>query len=124
MYIAGPTYIHTCRVLVCTLTECGEIEGVWPRLPYPVSINMASGASPLVVQEAAGAEASCGSLLSSSPEPAKLRLQEDLSELEGARASPRLSRKALDELGPENESRADDPENYPLHSPWSFWYDR
>lgn len=100
--------------------------GVASSPPHPLSTNMASGASSLVVEEAAGAEASCGSSLSSSPEPAKLRLQEDLlSELvEGARASPRLSRKALDELGPENQSRADDPENYPLHSPWSFWYDR
>ena len=37
--------------------------------------------------------------------------------------SPQLSRRTLDELGEKNED-ADDPENYPLNSPWAFWFDR
>ena len=81
---------------------------------------MASGAIPL---ESGATEAA-----SVSPEPGKIQLHElldvDPSELEAGRGSPRLSRKALDELGPENESQSDDPENYPLYTSWSFWFDR
>ena len=36
-------------------------------------------------------------------------------------ASPRLSRKAHDEL---EKCSSEDPDNYPLHSPWTFWFDR
>ncbi len=40
-------------------------------------------------------------------------------------ASPRLSRKTQDEVVVENEtSSIENPDNYPLHSPWSFWFDR
>lgn len=41
-------------------------------------------------------------------------------------SSPQLSRRALDELGQLQEiADADvDPENYPLHSPWAFWFER
>lgn len=44
-------------------------------------------------------------------------------ELAEARASPHLSRKTLDELGQENEN-TEDPDNLPLHSTWTFWFDR
>lgn len=40
-------------------------------------------------------------------------------------SSPQLSRRAWDELGQLQETTdADDPENYPLHSPWAFWFER
>lgn len=40
-------------------------------------------------------------------------------------SSPQLSRRALDELGQLQEvAGANDPENYPLHSPWAFWFER
>lgn len=40
-------------------------------------------------------------------------------------SSPQLSRRALDELGQLQETTdANDPENYPLHSPWAFWFER
>lgn len=37
-----------------------------------------------------------------------------------------LSQRVQDEVGAENERGAgdDDPNNYPLHSTWSFWFDR
>lgn len=37
-----------------------------------------------------------------------------------------LSQRVQDEVGVENEKGADgdDPNNYPLHSSWSFWFDR
>ena len=38
--------------------------------------------------------------------------------------SPRLSRKMLEEIMAENTCSTEDPENYPLHSTWSFWFDR
>ena len=38
-------------------------------------------------------------------------------------ASPHLSRKTLDELGQENEN-TEDGDNFPLHSTWTFWFDR
>ena len=39
--------------------------------------------------------------------------------------SPRLSRKTQKEVVAENDaSSSQDPDNYPLHSPWSFWFDR
>ena len=46
-----------------------------------------------------------------------------LDEWAEVRSSPRLSRKMLDELGQENEATGD-PENLPLHTPWTFWFDR
>ncbi len=63
--------------------------------------------------------------LSTSPEPGYARSHLDVQpgEIEGVRASPTLSRKTLDVLGTENENTGD-PENYPLHSPWTFWFDR
>ena len=40
-------------------------------------------------------------------------------------SSPLLSQRALDELGQLQEvADPADPENYPLHSPWAFWFDR
>lgn len=40
-------------------------------------------------------------------------------------SSPLLSRRALDELGQLQEvAEPPDPENYPLHSPWAFWFER
>ena len=40
-------------------------------------------------------------------------------------ASPQLSRRALDELGQlQGPQDAEDPENYPLYSPWAFWFER
>ena len=41
-------------------------------------------------------------------------------------ASPRLSRKTQEEVVAENDASfgGNDPENYPLHSTWSFWFDR
>ena len=70
-------------------------------------------------------ETAGSSPMSSSPDytHAQEHLELQLSELIAARASPRLSRKALDELGQENEN-TDDPDNYPLYSPWTFWFDR
>ncbi len=39
--------------------------------------------------------------------------------------SPRLSRRTQEEIVAENDtSSGGDPDNYPLHSPWSFWFDR
>ena len=40
--------------------------------------------------------------------------------------SDNLSQRVQDEVGAENERGADgdDPNNYPLHSSWSFWFDR
>lgn len=39
--------------------------------------------------------------------------------------SPRLSRRTQEEVIAENDtSSGEDPENYPLHSPWSFWFDK
>ena len=40
--------------------------------------------------------------------------------------SPRLSRRTQEEVVIENESSGlgEDPDNFPLHSPWSFWFDR
>ena len=39
--------------------------------------------------------------------------------------SPQLSRRTLDELGQLQEvADPADPENYPLHSPWTFWFER
>lgn len=39
--------------------------------------------------------------------------------------SPRLSRKTQEEVVVENDTASgEDPDNYPLHSPWSFWFDR
>ena len=37
-----------------------------------------------------------------------------------------LSQRVQDEVGAENErgAGADDPNNYSLHSSWSFWFDR
>ena len=37
-----------------------------------------------------------------------------------------LSQRVQDQVGAENERGAgdDDPNNYPLHSPWTFWFDR
>lgn len=40
-------------------------------------------------------------------------------------SSPRLSRKTQEEVIVENDtSNGEDPDNYPLHSPWSYWFDR
>ena len=40
-------------------------------------------------------------------------------------SSPQLSRRALEELDELHEAEAAaDPENYPLHSPWAFWFER
>lgn len=39
--------------------------------------------------------------------------------------SPRLSRRTQEEVVAENDtSSGEDPDNYPLHSPWSFWFDK
>ncbi len=39
--------------------------------------------------------------------------------------SPRLSRRTQKEVVAENDTTSSqDPDNYPLHSPWSFWFDR
>lgn len=39
--------------------------------------------------------------------------------------SPRLSRRTQQEVVAENDtSSGEDPDNYPLHSPWSFWLDK
>ena len=40
--------------------------------------------------------------------------------------SENLSQRVQDEVGAENERGAGggDPDNYPLHSPWTFWFDR
>lgn len=36
-----------------------------------------------------------------------------------------LSQRVQDQVVAENERGAvDDPNNYPLHSPWTFWFDR
>ena len=37
-----------------------------------------------------------------------------------------LSQRVQDQVGAENERGVgdDDPNNYPLHSPWTFWFDR
>lgn len=37
--------------------------------------------------------------------------------------SPQLSKRTLDELGQLQTSDAD-PDNYPLHSTWAFWFER
>lgn len=40
-------------------------------------------------------------------------------------SSPRLSRKTQEEVIAENDtSSGEDPDNYPMHSTWSFWFDR
>ena len=42
-----------------------------------------------------------------------------------AHSSPQLSRRALDELGQlQGVDKPEDPDNYPLHSPWAFWFER
>ena len=40
-----------------------------------------------------------------------------------SQSSPQLSRRALDELGQLQTDPAD-PDNYPLHSAWAFWFER
>ena len=42
---------------------------------------------------------------------------------QGVTNSPRLSRKARDEAVAVNETNGDDPDNYPLNTPWTFWHD-
>ena len=40
-------------------------------------------------------------------------------------ASPRLSQRTQEEVVAENDaSSREDPDNYPLHSSWTFWFDR
>lgn len=39
-------------------------------------------------------------------------------------ASPKLSRRTQAEVESDNEVSSEDPHNYPLHSPWCFWFDR
>ncbi len=85
----------------------------------PAKLKMATGPD--------GRElAADASPLSASPEPRYVHshLEAPPGEIEGVRASPTLSRKTLDALGAENESSGGDPENYPLHTPWTFWFDR
>lgn len=82
---------------------------------------MATGSEGIV------ATAADASPLSASPEPghAHSHLEVQLGETEGVTASPKLSRKTLDALGAENEvSEGEDPENFPLHTPWTLWFDR
>lgn len=39
--------------------------------------------------------------------------------------SPRLSQETQKEVVAENDTESSqDPDNYPLHSPWSFWFDK
>ena len=58
-------------------------------------------------------------------------LEEDSPDREGESDQPsslteNLSQRVQDQVGAENERGAgdDDPNNYPLHSPWTFWFDR
>ena len=49
----------------------------------------------------------------------------DTPERHSPTPSPRLSRKTQEEIVAENDAASgEDPENYPLHSPWSFWFDK
>lgn len=38
--------------------------------------------------------------------------------------SPRLSRKARDDAVAVNKTNGQDPDNYDLNSPWTFWHDQ
>lgn len=38
--------------------------------------------------------------------------------------SPRFSRETRQEVAESNLLSADDPDNYPLNSSWSFWFNR
>lgn len=77
--------------------------------------KMATGEQPLIT--------SASTELPSTGAQEKSQLPDILGVEEGAlTASPRLSRKAQDEI--ESCSSEDDPENYPLHTPWTFWFDR
>ena len=49
--------------------------------------------------------------------------EEEEEEVAGDGPAPQLSQRALDELGQLQTDRAD-PDNFPLHSPWAFWFDR
>lgn len=90
---------------------------VWLRPAARPSFKMASGDSGLpdnsedqdAVDRREVADNSASDL--EPPEPAQ------------AHPSPQLSRRTLDELGQTNEN-ADDPDNYPLYSPWAFWFER
>lgn len=39
-------------------------------------------------------------------------------------ASPKLSRRTQEEVVSGNQVSSEDPDNYPLNSPWCFWFDR
>lgn len=56
-----------------------------------------------------------------------LRTGDEASAVLGAdepwRNSPRLSRKARDDAVAVNETNGEDPDNYGLNSPWTFWHD-
>ena len=38
--------------------------------------------------------------------------------------SPKLSRETQDEVAGGNSLSGEDPDNYPLNSSWSFWFNR
>jgi len=39
-------------------------------------------------------------------------------------SSPRLSRETQDQVAGSNLLSSEDPDNYSLHSSWSFWFNR
>ena len=96
-----------------------------PGAPPPylrVEVKMASGGSTLKSAQLAPERLSP---LRSTPSPDQehnRELELESSELATC-ASPHLSRKTLDELGQENED-TQDGDNFPLHSTWTFWFDR
>lgn len=95
-------------------------------LPYlRVEVKMASGGSAGKTLKSAQLAPERLSPLRSTPSPDQehnRELESESSELATC-ASPHLSRKTLDELGQENED-TEDGDNFPLHSTWTFWFDR
>lgn len=56
--------------------------------------------------------------------PGEWEAEEEQSE-QPSSLTDNLSQRVQDVVGAENERGAgDDPNNYPLHSTWTFWFDR
>lgn len=107
--------MHTCIMHVTSYSRVTPTFGWFDRAHQ---CKMASG------EEQTQSECAGGKLRSADLE------QQEESSLQASdplqpHSSPQLSRRALVELGQLQEAtEANDPENYPLHSPWAFWFER
>ena len=93
----------------------------WSPTPSSVSgLGKASGRSPNLTPVSRSPASSRGN----SPGPDRLAV---LQQEDRGRASPRLPPTTLDELKKEDEKRERgqwDPEDPPLFTPWTFWFER